>query len=67
MKFAISITETLSTVVIADAADKDEAEDKVRKQYQKSEIVLDADNFQDVDFQHEPDYVIDELLDEVIE
>lgn len=67
MKFAISITETLSTVVVANAADEDEAEDKVRKQYQECNIVLDADNYQGVEFQHEPDYAIDELLDEVIE
>ena len=66
MKFAISVTETLSTVIVAEAETVDGAEDKVRKQYQECNIVLDVENYQGVEFQHEPDYVIDEELDQEI-
>ena len=46
-KFTIEITETLTRLVSIEAESEYEAEHIVREKYKNSEIVLDADDFQD--------------------
>ena len=60
MKHAISITETLSKIVVVEAVDCLIAEGIVHDLWRSGDIVLDSDSFQGVDFQHEPDFVIDD-------
>lgn len=45
MKYNVKIIETLSRVVEVEAQNPDEAWDKVEAQWKRSEIVLDADDF----------------------
>lgn len=47
-EYEIEITETLKKVVKVKADDPEEAIEKVRKQYDDSEIILDADDFKTV-------------------
>jgi len=51
MVFRVEITETLSRTVEADCTTAREAEELVRKQWKRGEIVLDADDFADVAFE----------------
>ena len=49
-EFQIEISETLSRIVSVKANDINEAIQKVREQYQQSDIVLDSEDFITVDF-----------------
>lgn len=49
-KFGVRIVETLSRTVIIKADTFDEAIMKVNDAYQSSEVILDADDFEDVEF-----------------
>ena len=48
-KFTIEITETLQKQVIVNANSREEAEDKVRNQYNNGDIILDDSNLMDTD------------------
>ena len=52
MKYAVKIVETLERTVIVDAEDFNDAAQKVCDAYHErgSEIILDADDFSEVDF-----------------
>jgi len=60
MKYAISITETTSRIVIIEATNSDDAQDIAQKMWANCDVVLDSGDFQDVECQYEPDYVINE-------
>lgn len=47
-EFDVTITETLKRTITVTAATKDEAEDLVRRQWEKGEHILDADDFTEV-------------------
>lgn len=49
-KYKIEVLETIARVVEVEAKDGDEAFDKVRDMYNKSEIILDSSDFVDVQF-----------------
>jgi hypothetical protein len=49
-EFTVYIAETLSRAITLEAEDEFEAFDKVIEQYYNSEIILDADDFVDVEF-----------------
>ncbi len=49
-KFRVTITETLSTSVEIEAEDEFDAEDKVQKQYNNSDIILTAEDYVDTEF-----------------
>lgn len=49
-EYDIKITETLERTVTVKAASKDEAEEMVKDGYYKSEHILDAEDFKEVDF-----------------
>lgn len=49
MKYAVIITETLTTTVTVDAENKKEALDIVKKKYDDCEIVLSSEDFFEVD------------------
>lgn len=49
MKYMVEITETLSRVVVIDADDGDDAVDIVERAYSNEDIVLDAEDFKDVE------------------
>ena len=51
MVFQVEIYETLSKIVSEEAASESETIEQVKKKYNEGEIVLDAANFVDVDFQ----------------
>lgn len=46
MKYKVKVIETLSRVVEVEAESSSEAWDKVEEQWKRSEIVLDADDFE---------------------
>lgn len=50
MKYSVTIEETLSRTVEIEADSKQDAIDKVKKQYNNENIVLDADDFSEVVF-----------------
>ena len=50
MKYSVTIEETLSRTVEIDADSKQDAIDKVKKQYKNEDLVLDADDFSEVVF-----------------
>ena len=52
-QFTISITETLSRLVTVEAEDDEAAYNLVRSQYNEGEIVLDSDDYDDVEFANE--------------
>ena len=49
-KFRVTITETLSTSVEVEAEDEFDAEDKVQKRYNNSDIILTAEDYVDTKF-----------------
>lgn len=49
--YNVEITETLRRTVTVEAHDYDEAIDKVREAWKKSEFVLDADDFLEAGFE----------------
>ena len=49
--YKVEITETLRRTVTVEAHDYDEAIDKVREAWKKSEFVLDADDFLEAGFE----------------
>ena len=52
-EYAVKITETLEKVVYVQADNPLEAEELVQEQYNRSEYILDADNFVGVEFEVE--------------
>lgn len=50
MKYIVEITETLQKAVEIDAESDSEAEEFVRQMYDAGELVLDADNHVDTEF-----------------
>jgi len=50
MVFRVEITESLARTVEVNCPTAQEAEELVRKQWKRGEIVLDADDFTGVDF-----------------
>ena len=50
MKYKVNIEELLSRVVEVEAENEEDAEDKVREMYMNEEIVLDASDFQSVEY-----------------
>lgn len=51
MRWKVTIRETLVRVVEVEANDAYDAEDLVRSQYKAGDIVLEADDFSDVEFE----------------
>jgi len=51
-KFNIEITETLQKTVEVEADNKKDAMHKVVKMYKNSEVILDANDFVDLDFKN---------------
>ena len=49
--YIVIITETLTRRVNVKACNQDEAEEKVRKQYENEEIVLDYNDFSSVSYE----------------
>ena len=50
MKYSVTIEETLSRTVEIEADSKENAIEKVKKQYKNEDIVLDSDDFSEVVF-----------------
>ena len=50
MKYKVNIEELLNKVVEVEAANDEEAEEKVRSMYKSGAIILDASNFNSVEF-----------------
>lgn len=50
MKYKVNVEELLSRIVEVEADSDEEAEDKVREMYRNEEIVLDASDFQSVEY-----------------
>ena len=50
MKYKVNVEELLSRIVEVEAVNKEEAEDKVREMYMNEDIVLDASDFQSVEY-----------------
>lgn len=50
MKYKINVEEILSRIIEVEADNEDEAEEKVKKMYREQEIVLDAEDFQEIGF-----------------
>lgn len=50
MKYKINVEEILSRIIEVEADNEDEAEEKVKDMYEKQQIVLDAEDFQEVGF-----------------
>lgn len=50
MKYEINVEELLSRIVEVEADSEDEAEEKVREMYRNEDIVLDASDFQSVEY-----------------
>ena len=48
--YKIQVEETLADIVSVQASSKDEALEKVKEQYRRGDIVLEYDNFVDVEF-----------------
>lgn len=51
-KYKIEITETLQKIVELEADNKEDAMHKVMKMYKNSEVILDANDFVDLDFKN---------------
>jgi hypothetical protein len=50
-KYKIEVKETLSRIIEVDASSQEEAYSKVKDLYQAEEIVLDADDFVEAEFE----------------
>ena len=50
MKYKVNVEELLSRIVEVEAENEEETEDKVREMYMNEEIVLDASDFQSVEY-----------------
>lgn len=50
MKYKVNVEELLSRIVEVEADSDEEAEDKVREMYMNEDIVLDASDFQSVEY-----------------
>ena len=50
MKYKVNVEELLSRIVEVEAENEEEAEDKVREMYMNEDIVLDASDFQSVEY-----------------
>lgn len=50
MKYKVNVEELLSRIVEVEADSDEEAEDKVREMYKNEEIILDASDFQSVEY-----------------
>lgn len=51
-KFKVEITETLQKTVEVGADNKEDAMNKVMKMYKNSEVILDDNDFVDLDFKN---------------
>lgn len=51
MKYVVEITEKLIKHVVVEAESTDEAEEKVSDAHRKAKIILDYDDYEDVDFE----------------
>lgn len=51
-KYIVEITETLQKTVEVEADDKEDAMHKVIKMYKNSEVILDDNDFVDLDFKN---------------
>lgn len=54
-RYYVSVTETLNKVVSVDAESLKEAKQKVQNAYNKSDIILDSDNFAGEEIEIEED------------
>ena len=61
MKYRVEIEETLKKTVSVEAANKDEAIDKVTDSYYKTDIILDDSDYADVKFK-----CIEEVVNDVL-
>ena len=50
MKYKVNVEELLSRIVEVEADSDEEAEEKVREMYKNEEIVLDAEDLQNVEY-----------------
>ena len=50
MKYKVNVEELLSRIVEVESENEEEAEEKVREMYMNEEIVLDASDFQSVEY-----------------
>ena len=50
MKYKVDVEELLSKIVEVEAANEEEAEEKVREMYINEDIVLDASDYQSVEY-----------------
>ena len=50
MKYKVNVEELLSRIVEVEAENEEEAEGKVREMYMNEDIVLDASDFQSVEY-----------------
>lgn len=50
MKYKVNIEETLSKVIEVEAEDEEQAENIVKEMYYSEKVVLNADNFNNVEF-----------------
>ena len=50
MKYKVNVEELLSRIVEVEAENKEEAKEKVREMYMNEDIVLDASDFQSVEY-----------------
>lgn len=50
MKYRVNVEEILSRIIEVESDNEDDAEEKVKEMYKKQQIVLDAEDFQEVGF-----------------
>ena len=50
MKYKVNVEELLSRIVEVEAENEEEVEEKVREMYMNEDIVLDASDFQSVEY-----------------
>lgn len=50
MKYKVNVEELLSRIVEVETENEEEAEEKVREMYMNEDIVLDASDFQSVEY-----------------
>ena len=50
MKYKVNVEELLSRIVEVEVENEEEAEEKVREMYMNEDIVLDASDFQSVEY-----------------
>ena len=50
MKYKVNVEELLSRIVEVKAKNEEEAEEKVREMYMNEDIILDASDFQNVEY-----------------